>query len=146
MLTKKSYPFLVRYVSKFDIPKILGIRYESGLETEFPLLTKALKEIEYIVVCAEYQEMTIGYLIYEKRKNYIRIHDICVNPYYRRFGAGKSLIKYVKKCSAFRVNKRIAFYVPQEHLDIHLFLRAQSFVCTGINKNNKYRFIYEERE
>lgn len=145
-IQSKSSIFGVRYVSKLDIAKIEKMNKEAGLSLNYDQLLVALKDIDCVVLSIEYKEIFIGYAVYKKKDKFIKLLDICIDPYYRRQGAGTAILDYIKKCGAFRLNKKIMCCADEYSLELHLFLRANGFKCTSINKYGEYKFQYEQMD
>lgn len=143
---KKSLIFGVRNVSKLDICEMEKMNEESGRSLNHVQIVTAIKDIDSVILSVEYQEKFIGYAIYKKKDGYIKIVDICIDPYYRRQGAGTTILDYIKKCSAFKIHGKIMICVEESNLDCHLFLRVNCFKCTSIDKYGKYKFQYEEEK
>lgn len=145
-IQNKSSIFGVRYVIKVDIPQIEKLNKESGISLDYEQLNHAIKDIDHVILSIDYREKFIGYVIYKKCNKFIKIIDICIDPYYRRCGAGTEIVNYIKNCSAFKINRRIMVLVDESNTDMHLFLRANSFKCTSINKYGEYKFQYEQMD
>src|SRR3989344_4619192 len=77
----------VRWMIRQDMPEVLNIENASF---EFPWtkhdFVRTLRRHDCIGMVAEYEEQVVGFMIYQLRKNYIRLFNFAVAPLFRRKG------------------------------------------------------------
>lgn len=101
------------------------------------------------LVC-KYQEDIRGYIIYTLHRDHIEIVRIVVDPLYRREGVGTAMInRVIEKIGNNIKMEFIDIKVPEDNLDLQLFLKSNKFrACSiikgGYEESDRYEFVYRE--
>lgn len=93
-----------------------------------------LKKQNVMGIVVEANNKILGYAIYEITKTRINILNILVDAKNRKKGIGKMLIHRIMS-KILKRRRKIAIHVPDNNLDIQLFLKNCGFVATEIIKN-----------
>jgi [ribosomal protein S18]-alanine N-acetyltransferase len=123
----------IRWMIRRDMPSVLEIENQSF---EFPWseeeFIRALRQRNCIGMVAEWNEIVVGFMIYELHKNRLHILNFAVHSDYRRHSVGKAMIeKLVGKLSQQR-RSRILLEVRETNLAAQLFFRSVGFQAVSV--------------
>lgn len=99
---------------------------------------------DLVGLCARIKTYPVGYIIYTIEPSRLTITRIHVDNTYKREKIGTQLInRLIDKAATFPRPRYLRFDVPEDRLDIHLFLRSLKFRATVVlPRSQKYRFAY----
>jgi ribosomal-protein-alanine N-acetyltransferase len=81
---------------------------------------------------AEHDEQVVGFMIYELQKSRLHVLNFAVDPNFRRYGVGQSMIqKLIGKLSREHRN-RILLEVRETNLEAQLFFKAMGFRAISV--------------
>jgi ribosomal-protein-alanine N-acetyltransferase len=143
----------IRWMIRRDIPIVLDIESYNPDPWEESTILRCLRDQNCIGMVAELQDETIaGFMIYNLHAKVIEVLNLAVHPVFHRQGVGSALIeKLTSKLCCERRNK-LRYYVRDDNLPAHLFLKSQGFIATEIlhedflAPGDAYRFEYVPRE
>lgn len=135
MVISKTY---IRYLIKRDIQDIL-YPDQPWTQEDFESFGKKRNAIGYVI---EYDGEPVGFITYTLYKLHLEIANFGIHPLCRGKGLGRMLMTRIinKLCPERRTS--IMMYVPDDKLDMHLFLRAMGFKAINVNDNDTYSFKY----
>lgn len=136
---KDQIPVYVRWLIRRDHSEALAC--ESGwTEDDF---VAATRDRSVICMVAEVGERVVAVMAYELRKRKIHLLNFAVHPEFRRCRVGSQMIAtLIGKLSSHR-RTRITADVPEEALDLQLFLRSEGFEAVRVDREEAtYRFVY----
>lgn len=138
--------YIIRWMTRKDMAEVLDIEYQS---TKYSLsnieLNRILRQRNAVALVCECENRILGYCIYEMFKQKLKLLRFVVYKDNRRQGVGTVLIKKMQARLTDTRRNKLTFPVSEYDLDLHLFLRSQSFTCTKIIKN-QYLFEYSVLE
>lgn len=150
---KKPEPmnFHVRWMIRKDMPEVLDANngaHEPVEEEDYLRWLRARSRIG--MVCeidnrgGKNHELVVGHMIYELNKNSLEIIRFVVHKKWRGRGAGRVMLeKLFSKLSSHR-RTQIFADVPDECLEVQLFLKRHGFRCTSVLKDEAaYRMVYD---
>ena len=123
----------IRWMIRRDMPEVLDIEKESF---EFPWMEedfiRCLRQRNCIGMVAEYEDLVVGFMIYELHKTRIHVLNFSVADEYRRRGVGSQMVaKLIAKLSSQR-RSRIALEVRETNLAAQLFFRENGFRAVSV--------------
>lgn len=123
----------LRWMKNRDMPEVLEIENKSF---EFPWsedeFVRYLRQRNCIGMVAEFEEMVVGFMIYELHKESLRLSNLAVHPDWRRRAVGTAMAKkLIGKLSRERRN-RILLEVRETNLPAQLFFRAMGFMAASV--------------
>lgn len=126
----------IRWMIRRDMPEVWNIENKSF---EFPWtegdFIRCLRQRNCIGMVGEFEEMVVGYMIYELHKTRLHILNFAVHPDFLRLGAGTAMAnKLFAKLSPQRRN-RILLEVRETNLTAQLFFRDMGFRATSVLKD-----------
>jgi ribosomal-protein-alanine N-acetyltransferase len=138
----------IRWMIRRDMPGVLDIEATRGEEgwSEKDFL-KALAKRNVIGMVAESNEKILGFMVYELHKSRLHLTNLAVLPTSCRSGIGSQLVqKLISKLSSHR-RTRLCIDVPDTNLAAHLFLKANGFQATRVDRgrgeaSDTYRMVY----
>jgi [ribosomal protein S18]-alanine N-acetyltransferase len=136
----------IRALTRKDIPEVLGIENESYQNpwTEEELVCH-IRNRNAGGKVVEFNELVLGFMVYELRKTSTRILNLAVGWDYRRACVGTAMIG--KLASELKSDRRMAIEcdVAAVNLDGQLFLKSLGFVAVKQRRGgDEYRFRYEK--
>jgi [ribosomal protein S18]-alanine N-acetyltransferase len=134
----------IRWLIRCDMTEILSIEQSCNEPwTEEEILTQLRSRNCIGMVLEDEDGKVLGYMIYELWKDFIHLVRFGVHPRHRRKGIGASLIhKLISKLSLHR-RDWITVHVPEDNLNMQLFLRSLGFKAIGILRQEaKYTMQY----
>ena len=118
----------VDWIRERDVPKIQKLEEKLPNGLSMKVLSKRLRSSYVGLLVRGYDDQTIGYVLLDLRQgSSIKVKRIVVDEKWRRQGVGKILLDNVLKS-----NCKYSMNVPEENLDIQLFLKSFGFKCTAI--------------
>jgi ribosomal-protein-alanine N-acetyltransferase len=140
----------VRLMRRSDVLRVLDIENESF---EVPWSEKdfliCLKDRKCLGLVALYEDLVVGFVVYELERERFRILNLAVVRDFRRCDVGRRLVdKLIEK---LRVQRRseIELYVRERNLGAQLFFRDLGFEATGVIRDyydespeDAYRMCY----
>ena len=145
----------IRWTIRRDMPEIFEI--EKGC-FEFPWLEddfiRCLRQRNCIGMVAEYEDLIVGFMIYELHKNRVHVLNFAVHPDYRRAGIGTQMVVKLKaKLSAQRalLGNEVIFinHVPQKEVrsiqmssDCLLFLGHYGEGNKGVVSTKLFEYLF----
>lgn len=125
----------IRWLIRRDMPQVLGIENECF---EYPWnksdFANVLRQSFTIGLVAEYQEMIVGYIIYQLLPGRISIMNLAVKSSMHRSGIGQQMLDLLKAKLKEQNRKQIHTLVRETNLPAHLFLKSQGFRAVKVNK------------
>ena len=115
----------LRWMIRADLSKILS--YEKEVSEE--MLIKDLRSPHCIGKILEIGEEVVGYMIYKLFPRNFQITRLVTHPSWRRCGVATRLITHLKSYKQAKRSTIVFLDVPEDCLDLHLFLRSQDFLC-----------------
>ncbi len=123
----------VRWMIGRDLPQVLAIETGTPQPWSEAQLRAFLRERNCISMVAETGEALTGYYMFELHKNSVRVLRLVVHPDWRRRGVGTYMLERMKtRQLSYQRRTRLACLVPEQLLDMQLFLRTRGFVCVGV--------------
>ena len=140
--------FHVRWMIRRDMPNVLEAERGTCREVEEIDLLRWLRQRSCIGMVVEISnrehpkcDHAIAHMVYGLRTHSLKLLRFVVNKDWRKCGAGRMMLeKLFSKLSAHRRNQLIAD-VPEECLEMQLFLKRHGFRCTSI-VDDAYRMVY----
>lgn len=144
--------FQPRWMLLKDFPEVIQIEQESfefaWTKEDFLNCLRNRNVVGYIV--GDTAGRIVGYMMYELLKSEVHILNFAVAPWFRRLGAGQSMIqKLISKLPQQR-RDTITLEVRESNLDAQLFFKSCGFRSYGIshehyktNGEDAYQFVYE---
>lgn len=138
----------IRWTIRADYQEILEFeKVLSGRKFSFADLVNFHKQRHGIGMVAEVGGLIVGYMMYELHKNHLRLVRLVVDPAARRRGVGRSMIERLESKLNSHRRYRIVAVCLDTRTDVHLFLQAQGFLATGVERQKEgpdlYTFKYE---
>ena len=132
----KSPPVHTRWMLHSDKPEVVAMELDCfGVyawdEDDF---TKSLRQPNTIGMVAEVGGDIAGYMLYELRKNRLRVLNFAVSPGFRRIGVATCMVDKLKSKLAANGRHRLMIEVSEENLGGQLFFKAKGFTATNILK------------
>lgn len=115
---------------------------------------EALRQRNVIGKVVEIDDKIVAYCIYELNKKVLDVINMGVDADHRRQGVGRFILDDLKKKLSIQRRDRLVVDLPERKLDAQLFLKANGFICTQINKDqftdefdtqDGYTFLYDIR-
>ena len=125
----------IRWMIHKDFDEVMAIEAESDPRpwTENEMLT-ALRQRNVIGMVAQHSDRVVGFMVYELARDRIVLHKLAVAPEARRSGVGGQMAwKLVNKLNVHR-RVRVDALVRESMTDGHLFLRAQGFLASRVER------------
>lgn len=145
-----------RAIELADLPAIMAIEEDSFPTPwniqEFKIVLSSTKNVGFI---AEIKNKVVGYIIFNIKKNKIRIVNIAVASHERRQKIGTMLVLLNEGIYHYlqgKVRPKIVLTTSDENLYCHLFFRALGFKAKKVLKDfygighDAYNFVYEIKE
>ncbi len=85
-----------------------------------------------IGVVAESHGSVVGYMVYENYRRRVYLHNLAVDPTYRRMGVGRELVGRLLKRLTQNKSDIIALEVRESNLTAQLFFRSMGFRAIDI--------------
>ena len=98
---------------------------------------------------ASVNKSVVGYVMCIFHYGALEIHAIAVDPFYRRLGVGTAMIERLKESQH---SHNVMCAVQEQYLNVHLFLKANSFRCVSVIENyhgdsqSSYFFRFKQAE
>lgn len=124
------------WMSRQYVREVMNIEKSScELFWEEQDLVKCLRTRNCIGLVATRCEQVMGYMVYELHKTEVSLLNLVVHPKFRRQGIGTLFLNKLKAKLTPERRQRVSYEVRESNLDGHLFLKANGFRATGIQKN-----------
>ena len=131
----------MRWMGRRDLPHVLQIEEQSFKEpwNEDNFL-QVLRLRNCIGMVIEYEELVIGFVIYELHDTYrsqsrpIEILNIAVDPEFRRMMVGTSMIEKLKSKLSWQRRRKLMTWVSETNLEAQVWLRSNGFLCVKVEK------------
>ena len=123
----------IRWLIRRDMEEVLAIERASFADpwTEEGFI-QALRQIDCIGLAAEYDDVIVGYTIYEGDRTRLHVLNFAVHPDWRRRGIGEAMItRLLTKLSLHRRIK-LTLCVKEDNLDAQIFFRDMGLRAAGI--------------
>lgn len=128
---KRRLPIDIRFLHENDLSQIgeieqLLVHSLSTLDLTRTLIPckKGYRKTAVVAVAASSSATVVGYMIYELRKNTIRLIRLAVHPTYRGRGVGRQLLDViVTRVDQSKRYRKITVKVRETELDTQLFLQ-----------------------
>jgi ribosomal protein S18 acetylase RimI-like enzyme len=138
----------VRWRVGRDMPELLDIEAQALDPWDELALNQAQFVKNALCLVVEWEARVVGHLVYQVESHSLVVKRLLVHPNYRRRGCARALLaKLVEKLPAHR-RVRVLTAVPEENLDMHLFLKALDFIAFGVRRRHgqadAYLFEYLE--
>ena len=128
----------IRWMNNKDIPKVLAIEEKNF---EFPLSEKEIRDYfhqtnhNFIGMVAEFQNIIVGFMIYELDRTRIDILDFAVHLDFCRRGVGRQMTDYLIKKLHPQKRTKIFAEIRESNLTAQLFFRKMGFLAICIVHN-----------
>jgi [ribosomal protein S18]-alanine N-acetyltransferase len=125
----------IRWLIRCDLPAVLKIE-QASFElpwTEEDFLCY-LRRRSCVGMVAERGDEILGFLLYERYPEWLRILNVAVHPRNRRQGAARELIEHLKT-KLSRRRREAVLHIRETNLPAQLFFRACGFRGTGVLPN-----------
>jgi ribosomal-protein-alanine N-acetyltransferase len=132
------------------MPEVLTISQqcfrEPWLEEDF---IRCLRQRNCIGMVAEYDELIVGYMVYELCKKHLQLLTLAVAPECQRQSVGSQLVGKLKHKLTPQRRRAITTNVSERNLPGQLFFKACGFTATGAveadedDDETAYEFVYE---
>jgi ribosomal-protein-alanine N-acetyltransferase len=123
----------LRWLLPRDLPAVLEIEAKSFAfpwsEDDF---MRCLRHAACVCMVAECGDRVAGFLVYELKKDRIRIFNLAVAPSYRRCGVATQMIKNLTEKPSLQSRRWVSLVVRETNLAAQLFLRARGFRAVSI--------------
>jgi ribosomal-protein-alanine N-acetyltransferase len=123
----------LRWLLPRDLPAVLEIEAKSFAfpwsEDDF---MRCLRHAACVCMVAECGDRVAGFLVYELKKDRIRIFNLAVAPSYRRCGVATQMIKNLTDKPSLQSRRWVSLGVRETNLAAQLFLRARGFRAVSI--------------
>lgn len=133
-------PVELRWGVRNDFPALVSIDRMSYCtpwnEKDF---IDASRRQDTVIMLAERNDITCGYIIYRLRKKIVEVVRIAADP--PRQGIGTQLMRQVQRKLSTPKYSKVIIAAPDDSLGCHLFLKSLGFWATRIEGKN-YIFVY----
>lgn len=143
----------IRWMIRRDMPRVMDIESYNPDPWEESTFLSCLRGQDCIGMVAEMQETIAGFMIYNLHRKVIEVLNLAVHPAFHRQGVGSALIEKLISKLCWERRSTLRFYVPDDNLPGHLFLKSRGFIATEIlheiplgAPGDAYRFEYAIRD
>ena len=123
----------IRWMIRRDMPEVLKIENHSF---EYPWneedFIRCLRQRNCIGMVAEYNELIMGYMIYELHKDRLCLINMAVHENWRKQGVGQALIDKLYGKLSFQRRDRIILEIRETNLAAQLFFKQVGFKAIEI--------------
>lgn len=148
---RQSLKAHVRWMVRRDMPDVLDIESASY---DFPMceeeVLEALRRRNCIGMVAEREDRILGFMIYELRRECIRIIDLAVHTESRRLRVGEQMVNKLKTKLTPERRTRLELVARETNIDGLLFLKNQGFRATKVlrgefddGREDGYEIVYD---
>lgn len=125
----------IRYLIRKDMPRVLEIDSELGIEDNESEYLELLRKRNGIGMVAEVDGIVVGYVIYMLRKRSIEILHFAVDPHYSGRGIGRRIMD--RMALKLTVLKRdfVTVSVNEYNVELQVFLKAVGFRCVNSERD-----------
>lgn len=138
----------VRWMIRSDFAEVQAIesRCDDPWDTDEYVKHLGLRNVIAMVVERTDGTGLAGLVVYALHKGRLEILRLLVSADCRRQRYGTAIVAKLMSKLRRQHRNRICMNAPDDRLDMHLFLRACSFLCVGITPEGDYRFSWRLSE
>lgn len=130
---------LTKFARTDDLPAAAGL--ETGPDP-WPLsrLQEALWLGQRMLIAVDDASRPVGYLLYDPQPRQCVVTRVVVGEGSRRAGVGRSMLEALHRRLPALGKDRVVTEVPDDRLDLHLWLKACGYKASTVENKNAYRF------